>query len=311
MIVKRAYLINKLLKDGKIKYSEELKDFVDMNVLKKEKLFLTINDREFLLDFFKNHCEKILDRLNLLNKKYNVKITDEKTLNDAANLSEYLENIDKNDIDIRHISSKLFQDSKRITHNYILHKIYKYHVETLYNITYIKTDTPILFGNLDILEITIQNGYFSLFVNNMTHIKTSAEKIVIFENLKPFFRLKPKNALFIYSGGFENASKIGEWLKNFDSEKVHFGDLDPSGLSIAELTIGDNGKFFPDINIIKLIIQKDRFQNAERNYQENYRNNLLNEIARYMKSYNLRIEQEYVTNLICSKEIATPEWCVI
>jgi len=56
--------------------------------------------------------------------------------------------------------------------------------------------------------------------------------------------------------------------------------------------------------------KKDQFESIHTMTKNKFRENIEHEVY-CMKNYNLRIEQEYVTNLICSKEIATPEWCVI
>jgi hypothetical protein len=94
---------------------------------------------------------------------------------------------------------------------------------------------------------------------------------------------------------------------------IHFGDVDPAGLMIADILLREhcNASFYPDINTIKSL--KDSFNlftTAERDYDENsVTSPLLKDIACFMKQFGrIRIEQEAIASLILQGKIKMPEW---
>ncbi len=307
MIVKRAILIRRILQNGNSPYDEALRDFVDIGAIKVKGKYAYVNNINLLEEFYKKHCTEIEDQLNTL-EIYGIKIKDLETLNNAMKLHKYFTNGGEIK-DIRHLASELFGDSKTIQRSSTLTKIYKYHSDTEFTISYLKTDRYVNIHGIDITSLLQKTGFFAFFIKDISNISFNSTKIVIFENLYPFFKLFPNDSIFIYSSGFQNTKNLSNWLRGKSKEVVHFGDVDPSGLDIADLILEDSGSFYPDLDTIKIVVNDD-LPFAEKEYTVKYKNFQLNEIAQFMKINNSkRIEQELITNMIINAKLPKPDWC--
>lgn len=307
MIVKRAILIKRLLQNGNSPYDESLRDFVDIGAIKVKGKYAYVNNANLLEDFYRKHCIEIEDKLNTL-EMYGIQIKDLETLNNAMKLHNYFANGGEPK-DIRHLASEIFGDSKSIQRSSTLTKIFKYHSDSEFTISYLKTDNSVDIDGIDITSLLQKTGFFAFFTKDISKISFKTQKIVIFENLYPFFKLFPNDAIFIYSSGFQNTKNLAYWLKGKSKELIHFGDVDPSGLDIADLILEDSGRFYPDLDTIKSVLNTD-LPFAEKDYTMRYKNFQLNEIAKFMKMNNSkRIEQELITNMIIKSKLPKPNWC--
>jgi len=114
--------------------------------------------------------------------------------------------------------------------------------------------------------------------------------------------------------GFQNIYEVAKGLKFLEGKQIiHFGDVDPAGLMIADILLKEHpfATFYPDIDTIKALVNDfGKFSTAERDYDEHaLSSNMLKEIANFMKSYGkIRIEQEAITSLILQGMINIPEW---
>lgn len=307
MIVKRTILIKRLLDTGRSIYDNALKDFLDIGAIEVKGKYAYVKNADLLEDFYRKHCQKIENKLNTL-EKYGIQIKDLESLDNAIKLHTYFENGGETK-DIRHLASELFGDSKTIQRSSTLTKIYRYHNDIEFTISYLKTDCFVNVDKIDITSLQQKTGFFAFFTKDISKISFNAQRIVIFENLYPFFTLTPNDAFFIYSSGFQNARILSNWLKSNNAEIIHFGDVDPSGLDIADLILENSGTFYPDLTTIKSIFNT-ALPLAEKEYTVKYKNPQLNEIAEFMKMNNSkRIEQELITNMIIKAKLPKPDWC--
>lgn len=319
-MLKKCLLIARLLENRECVYSKELNQLIDIGVVTLKKKKVLLQDEQYVRRYFEEHCKEIAYKYNFLYSK-GITPSNMKTLENAYKLYKYLQGNMLINFDIRHISVDVFGDSKTIEKSETLKKILDTHlskndikVQNSFNIVHLRTDKNIFIDDIDITKITNINGFFSCFSSMLEKIKTSSDCIVTFENLSPFFRLSPENSLFIYVGGFQNIFEVAINVKQFTDKTItHFGDIDPSGLIIADILIRENknATFYPDIDTIKLL--KDSFglfTTAERDYDENsITSPLLKDIAIFMKKFGrIRIEQEAITSLILQGKIKKPEW---
>ncbi len=308
--------MKKLLEEGKCKYSKHLQEFVNADILFRDKNVLIIKDKNYLERFFNKHCKEIIYKYEFLEEK-GIYPSELQSLQDAWKLFDFIYKNKIKDCDIRHLSSMLFGDSKTLIKSPTLKKIYNKEIKNdNFNIIHIKSDKNTYLKSINLHDIFTANNFFSLFSTKLNLIKTDAKYVVVFENLYPFFKLKCKDSLFIYSGGFQNISVISNIISEVMHKKniIHFGDVDQSGLLIADFVLYNNKKasFYPDINTIQIIKEYiDIDLLPEKPYEPNMlKSSELINIAEYMKSnYKYRIEQEKTVSFILEAKIPPPDWC--
>ncbi|KAA0256864.1 hypothetical protein FHQ18_12115 [Deferribacter autotrophicus] len=321
MMLKRCLLLLKLLETGECSYSKCVDEFINAGIVIRKNRKIVVGDVDYLKKFFNKHCKDIVEKYNFL-KSENIHPKDIESLEKAYKLYKYLEKHEPENRDLRHISTVVFGNSKTIQQSSLLRKIVDKYIkksnkkaENYFNIIHLRSDNKVYFDNEDITNIMAKNNFFSCFSNKLSKIVTDAKYIVIFENLSPFFKLTPKNSLFIYAGGFQNISEVSRALQPFnDKQIIHFGDVDPSGLMIADILLFNNqaAVFYPDLDTIKSVsIMIENLLPAEKEYNASTLNSsILKEISEYMRNLgNYRIEQELITAFILQNKLRTPDWC--
>jgi hypothetical protein len=323
IMLKRCLFLLKLIETGECKYSKCLDEFINSGLAYRKNNRVIADDIDYLKNFFSNHCSNLVEKYYFLASK-NIYPKDSKSLENAYKLYMYLNKNKVENRDLRHISTVVFGNSKILLQSNLLRKVVDIFfeksdkiIENYFNIIHLRSNNKVCFAGEDITNIIFKNGFFSCFSSKIIEVKADLEYVVIFENLSPFFKLNPENSLFIYAGGFQNISEISRALKEFNFKQiVHFGDVDPSGLMIADILLSHNksADFYPDLETIRSVnnmIDKPIF--AEKEYDENtLKSQMLKEISNYMKkSGNYRIEQEMVVAFMLQNKIKIPYWCSI
>ncbi len=318
-MLERCLLIAKLLENNECAYSKHLNDFINSNILiRKNRHKVTVNDSDYLRNYFNNHCREIYEKYKKLTG-LNIYPKNLESLENAYNLYIYLEKNKPKGIDLRQLSALIFGDSKTIQKSSLLKTVVNefrpVDSGSYYNIIHIRCDNSIYFENINITDIIKSNGFFSCFAGKLGLISAEVENTVIFENLSPFFRLNPNNAMFVYAAGFQNIGEISKQLRGSDFENfIHFGDVDPAGLQIADILMSHiaGTSFFPDINTIEKAIKNIHTPvYAEKKYEaQSFYPDDLKDIAAIMAGYNhIRIEQEMIVYLAEKGVINLPVWC--
>ncbi len=181
---------------------------------------------------------------------------------DAQRLAVVLRIIDRitkleSETYIRNFSTALFKDSKRfqkeyrstvesILFDYTDDVVEKDGILGFYNLyenpTYvlIKGDAIISFASSEIHLIEMKGGI--AFANDsladIREIKINSDRVITVENLTTYHDCDEKEAVYIYLGGYHNASKQRLLEKIYESNKdiryLHEGDLDVYGFLILE-----------------------------------------------------------------------------
>ncbi|AEI14590.1 hypothetical protein Flexsi_0929 [Flexistipes sinusarabici DSM 4947] len=315
----RCLLIAKLIENNECSYSKHLDDFINSDILiKKGRYKVIINDYNYLRNYFNNHCREIYEKYNAISK-LNIYPKSMESLEKAYKLYAHLKSNELRGTDLRQLSALVFGDSKTIQKSSLLKTLVNefrpLSAGSYYNIIHIRCDKNIHLENIDITNVMKSNNFFSCFADKLGIISAEAENTVIFENLSPFFRLNPDNSMFVYAAGFQNIGEIGRQLKNSDfGNIIHFGDVDPAGLQIADILMSyiTGTSFFPDINTIKKAINNIHTPlYAEKKYEtQSLYSDDLREIAEMMTEYgHIRIEQEMIVSLAEKSVINLPAWC--
>jgi len=315
----RCLLIAKLLENNECGYSKHLDDFINSNILiRKSRQKVIVNDYNYLRDYFNNHCREIFEKYRTLSE-LNIYPKNIENLEKAYKLYTYLKKNKFNQTDLRHLSTLVFGNSKTIQNSILLKTLVNefrpLNAGNYYNIIHTRCDKNIYLKNVNITDIMKNNGFFSCFSDKLGMISADAENTVIFENLSPFFRLNPDNSLFVYAAGFQNIGEISRQLKEINCGNViHFGDVDPAGLQIADILMShiQKASFFPDKKTIKKIIENIGAPvYAEKRYDtQSLYSDDLKEIAEMMVEFgHIRIEQEMVVSLSEKGVINLPVWC--
>ncbi|GEM_PF-2856012 len=315
----RCLLIAKLLENNECGYSKHLDDFINSNILaKKGRYRVMVNDYNYLREYFNNHCREIYEKYRTLSE-LNIYPKNTESLEKAYKLYTYLIKNKSEETDLRHLSTLVFGDSKIIQKSSLLktlvNELTPVSAGSYYNIIHIRCDKNIYFLKINITEIMKSNSFFSCFADKLGEMSAEVENTVIFENLSPFFRLNPENSMFVYAAGFQNIGEISRQLKDNDfGNIIHFGDVDPAGLQIADILISHikETSFFPDKNTIEKAIKNLHAPvYAERKYEtQSLYSGDLKEIAEMMAEYgHIRIEQEMIVSLAEKGIINLPDWC--
>lgn len=175
----------------------------------------------------------------------------------------------KDEIFIRELSVRLFNDSKKLEsmESQARSFLYRYgeydDKETVFeehNI--IKTPTYVMikgkgilnFGQtIDLSKIDGDIGLSTKTLNQLVSINLQGAEVVTIENLTNFHRFQPDNQLVIYLGGFHNSIKRDfiNRVNNCNSETkfFHFGDIDAGGFYILVHLIKKTGIPFVPLNM--------------------------------------------------------------
>lgn len=268
-----------------------------------------------LLSYIKNQKENILQNKSIL--FFNGDIAEFKDVLFAT--KEILQN--SNEILIRELSVKLFNNSKRLEEleNKIRSLLYKYgeydDKDTVFeehNI--IKTPTYVMLKGkgiidagqkIDLSKINGDLGFSTQTLRSIKNIDLQNADIITIENLTTFYKFQKENALIIYLGGFSNSTKK-DFIKlvakcNSISKFFHFGDIDAGGFYILEnLKAKTNIEFVPLNMDIKTLLDhkqnwlplttndKTRLNNLKEKYE------IYEEIVDFMLENNCKLEQEAI-----------------
>ena len=181
----------------------------------------------------------------------------------------------QNEIFIRELSIKLFNNSKRLEtiENTVRSLLYKYgeydDKETVleeHNI--IKTPTYVMVKGqgvlnfdekIDLSKLHGDIGLSTQTLKDLSSIELNGANVITIENLTNFHKYQSDNELVIYLGGFHNSIKR-DFIKlvakcNPEAVFKHFGDIDAGGFYILEHLKKKTGiNFIPynmDINTLK------------------------------------------------------------
>lgn len=224
------------------------------------------------IDFYiyKPLSDYLLEQKNNLSKNKNISFFDgdiKEYKNLLSAVKAVLEN--KDEIFIRELSVKLFNDSKKLEtiESQIRSFLYRYGeyddkdtVLEEHNI--LKTPTYVMvkgkgilnFGQtIDLSKIDGDIGLSTKTLNQLCSVDLQGAEVVTIENLTNFHKFQPNNQLVIYLGGFHNSIKR-DFIKRVDycnpgTKFFHFGDIDAGGFYILEHLIKKTGIAFIPLNM--------------------------------------------------------------
>ena len=225
----------------------------------------------------------------------------------------------QNEIFIRELSVKLFNNSKRLEtiENTIRSLLYKYgeydDKETVleeHNI--IKTPTYVMVKGkgilhcgetIDLSKIKGDIGLSTQTLKTLSSVELNGANVITIENLTNFHKYHSENELVIYLGGFHNSIKR-EFIKlvakcNSNAVFKHFGDIDAGGFYILEHLKRKTGiNFIPhNMDIYTLEKNKDFWIKLTENDKARLsflaeKSNEYKETIDYMLKNNCKLEQE-------------------
>ena len=225
----------------------------------------------------------------------------------------------QNEIFIRELSVKLFNNSKRLEaiENTVRSLLYKYgeydDKETVFeehNI--IKTPTYVMVKGkgvlycgetIDLSKIKGDIGLSTQTLKDLSKVELNGANIITIENLTNFHKYHSDNELVIYLGGFHNSIKRDfiRLVEKCNPKTVfkHFGDIDAGGIYILEHLKRKTGiNFIPyNMDIYTLEKNKDHWINLTENDKNRLsliadKTNDYKEIIDYMLKNNCKLEQE-------------------
>ncbi|WP_407400014.1 Wadjet anti-phage system protein JetD domain-containing protein [Treponema sp.] len=225
----------------------------------------------------------------------------------------------KDEIFIRELSVKLFNDSKKLEsiESQVRSLLYRYgeydDKDTVFeehNI--LKTPTYVMvkgkgvlnFGQtIDLSQINGDIGLSTKTLNQLVSVDLQGAKVVTIENLTNFHKFQSDNQLVIYLGGFHNSIKR-DFIKrvndcNPGTSFFHFGDIDAGGFYILEHLIKKTGIVFVpfNMNIETLKNHKSYWKTLSENDKSRLQK-LLNlapkysDVIQFMLENNCKLEQE-------------------
>lgn len=144
-------------------------------------------------------------------------------------------------------------------------------------------------------------------VESIKNIRVNAESVMTIENKTSFQRLKDRNLAMMYLGGFANRHQL-EFLRKVISENPniryqHFGDIDMGGFLIHKHLCRETAKKFELYCMGIEQLCDIRFSHCLRELTDNDMIRLevliedasYREVLKYMKEYNVKLEQEIVS----------------
>lgn len=172
---------------------------------------------------------------------------------------------------------------------------------------YFKGSGKITFENGNIVTVfpDIPFAVSSSSIDKISSIEIFDSAVMTVENLTSFNRIKKVETFFLYLSGYHNSAKQ-KFLKklhrqNEDKTYFHFGDIDPDGFFILEnLRAKTHIDFVPyKMGIAELKkyasfskpLEKNDITKAHSLMQKD----LFTDVADYMLSHNLKLEQEIVS----------------
>ncbi|WP_407436285.1 Wadjet anti-phage system protein JetD domain-containing protein [Treponema sp.] len=233
---------------------------------------------------FKDLPEEIYSSLLAYLKEQQVRVSANKSVQFfEGNLTDYEDLLNavksvlsnQNEIFIRELSVKLFNNSKRLEaiENTVRSLLYKYgeydDKETVFeehNI--IKTPTYVMVKGkgilhcgetVDLSKLKGDIGFSTQTLKDLKSVELNGANVITIENLTNFHKYQSDNELVIYLGGFHNSIKRDfiKLVEKCNSEAVfkHFGDIDAGGFYILEHLKTKTGiNFIPyhmDINTLE------------------------------------------------------------
>lgn len=225
----------------------------------------------------------------------------------------------QNEIFIRELSVKLFNNSKRLEaiENTIRSFLYKYGeyddkdtVLEEHNI--IKTPTYVMVKGkgilhcgetIDLSKIKGDIGLSTQTLKDLSNIELNGANVITIENLTNFHKYYSDNELVIYLGGFHNSIKRNfiKLVAKCNPETVfkHFGDIDAGGFYILEHLKRKTGiNFIPhNMDIYTLENNKDYWIKLTENDKTRLsfiseKTNAYKETIDFMLKNNCKLEQE-------------------
>lgn len=225
----------------------------------------------------------------------------------------------QNEIFIRELSVKLFNNSKRLEaiENTVRSLLYKYGeyddkdtVLEEHNI--IKTPTYVMVKGkgilhcgetIDLSKIKGDIGLSTQTLKDLSEVELNGTNVITIENLTNFHKYHSDNELVIYLGGFHNSIKRDfiRLVAKCNPEAVfkHFGDIDAGGFYILEHLKRKTGlNFIPyNMDIYTLENNKDHWIKLTENDKNRLsiiaeKANVYKETIDYMLKNNCKLEQE-------------------
>ena len=227
--------------------------------------------------------------------------------------------INKEEIFIRELSVKLFNNSKRLesiesTIRALLYKYGEYdEKDTVFeehNI--IKTPTYVMVKGkgllncgqlIDLSKINGDIGLSTKTLQGLTNVELNGASVITIENLTNFHKYQPQNEMVIYLGGFHNSIKrhfiqlVSKCNPNCTFK--HFGDIDAGGFYILEHLKAKTGiNFMPfDMDIQTLKSNRNNWIQLTDNDKQRLRNisestTCYSDVIDFMLTNNCKLEQE-------------------
>ena len=249
------------------------KSDINQNLLKIFDSYKNLSPEMYspLLSYVDEQKKRLLENKRVL--FFEDKIDDYRAVLSAA--KAVLENQDE--IFIRELSVKLFNDSKKLesiegTVRYLLCKYGDYDdKETVFEEHgVIKTPTYVMVKGKGILNFAEQSidlskmqgdiAFSTQTLKKLLSIKLDGASVITIENLTNFHKYQAKNELVIYLGGFHNSVKR-EFIKlvakcSQNSSFKHFGDIDAGGFYILRHLREKTGINFEPLFMDKKTLEK-------------------------------------------------------
>ena len=226
----------------------------------------------------------------------------------------------KEEIFVRELSIKLFNNSKRLEQleqkvRLLLYFYGSYDDKdtVLEEHNIIKTPTYVMVKGNGILsfenqriDLSLISGDIGLSTKTLQELKevnVKGKSVITVENLTNFHKYEPKDELVIYLGGFHNSVKR-EFIKkcyqnNKDVSYKHFGDIDAGGFYILLHLIDKTGVLFTPYHMDKetLINNKEHWITLTDNDKKRLNilkdnNPIFSDVITYMLENNCKLEQE-------------------
>ena len=160
---------------------------------------------------------------------------------------------------------------------------------------------------LDISKLQAGIAIASSDVRRIKSISVNAESVMTIENKTSFQRLRDGKFAMMYLGGFANRDQI-EFLKKVISDNpniryYHFGDIDIGGFLIHKHLCRETSKSFEMYCMGIEQLRDIRFSHCLKELADNDMSrigtlmevDLYNEVLKYMKENNVKLEQEIVS----------------
>lgn len=311
----RCLAWQRLLEHGKRTWKEEYRLLEKAGVVIKKNNSAVLKDPDQLADLLAGHCPETLEAARQAETEaaaMGITVSVTKHARESLALIRALRkcNAPSGPVWRQQLSAELFGDSKKINTTSILTRIFEQWLRTMpgRNEIRLKAFSPLPHcgGGPDLAEVTTFLGQAVLLPGHDDPEKYDMSRIhvaVTSENLAPFMDLAFPEGLLLYTGGFASRT-LGHWLAALPKSCtwVHFGDFDPTGLSIFEALCGVSkkpGTFFPNLATLKgLAAELPKWKGSGRFNSEKHLLEPVRLLASWGAATGFMAEQEQISALL-------------